>query len=90
LEDGARALSREQGASLEASELPLRAIAGARTLALRAGLCASGDLGSALAALLGPQRPVTTVLDSKPALDLLRFWLSPRCVRVLRQLGGTA
>jgi hypothetical protein len=80
LEEAARALP-------EADTAAALAVDAARTLSLRAGLCSCADLGTALGALLGRQRELHTVLDSKPALDLLRFWLSPRCVRVLRALG---
>jgi cellulose synthase operon protein C len=80
LEEAARALP-------EASLAPALAVEAARTLALRAGLCACADLGSALTALLGKQRELATVLESKAALDLLRFWLSERCVSALQALG---
>jgi hypothetical protein len=86
-----RALRRELEEAtrslLEPNLVPVLAVEATRTLALRAGLCACADLGTALSALLGKQRVLATVLDSKPALDLLRFWLSPRCVDVLLALG---
>ena len=61
--------------------------AAVRAYLLRAGLCACADLGCALEQLFGKGRPVERVLQDQTGRELVGFWLSPRCVSALREMG---
>ncbi len=55
--------------------------------ASRAGLLVAGDLGAALAAVLGAAPDRELVLESPDAHDLLTFWLSPDALALRQRLG---
>jgi hypothetical protein len=60
-----------------------------RTQALRAGLLACGDLRAALRLVLGEYFDLASVVNSQPALALLRFWVSTTFRSLRQQLGQT-
>ena len=74
----------EGGARLEAF------CTAARRTANRAGLLLGGDITSALRHVLGETPSVEKVQRHADALDLARFWLSPACIALRRQLGVSA
>ncbi|MEO0325169.1 MAG: hypothetical protein AAF447_19580, partial [Myxococcota bacterium] len=62
----------------------------AQRSANRAGLLLGGDIASALRHVLGETPSVDKVRESGDALDLARYWLSPACIALRRQLGVSA
>lgn len=81
-----RSVRRELAARRrELSELcqnPVPYLQAAHLSHLRAGLLAGGELAEGMRRLLGPSYDVAAVSHSPPALDLLRFWTSPRMATV--------
>ena len=73
----------------EHADTPQQISDAVRTLMMRAGLCASADLGPALYQIFGRERDPARIQNDKWGHELLRFWLSPRCVTLLRALGMT-